>query len=108
MSDQKLTAPRFRLYMQDGTEHEVDVANADMVAFDRERARHRDWPSMTDGVFFFQNYVCWHAVGRLGLLQLPLGQFEKDVLQIQPIQDTEGGDDVDPTPPDPGPGWSSP
>jgi hypothetical protein len=108
MSDQKLTAPRYRLYMADGTQHEIQVANADMVSFDREKARHRDWPGMQEGIFFFQNFVCWHAAVRLELVNMTLGQFEKDVAHIEPIQDPAADDDVDPTPPDPGPGWSSP
>jgi hypothetical protein len=107
MSDKKLTAPRLQILMVDGTQYEVQVTNADLVAFDRERARHRDWPSVQDGPSFHQNFVGWRAATRTEVLSMTLTQFEKEVAFLKPMEDDED-DEVDPTPPAAAPTWSSP
>jgi len=107
MSDRKLKAQRYRLWMADDTEHEVRITNADMVAFDRERARHRSWPSLEEAPFLFANYVCWRAATRMEILNLTLSEFEEEVVQLEAINDDEDND-VDPTPPVAAPTWSSP
>lgn len=91
----KLTTPRARVVLDDDTEHEVQIVNGDMVAFDRERARHRDWPTAEEGPMFWSTYLAWHALVRQGVLDCKLSEFETKALQVE--MQTDDVEEVDPT-----------
>lgn len=105
VAEPKLTTPRARVVLDDGTEHEVRILNADMVAFDRDKARHRDWPGADTGPMFWATYLAWRAMIRGGLLEgVSLQAFESKALQVEMLADEDGADEVDPTRTGPGPG----
>jgi hypothetical protein len=99
-----LTTQRIRVVLDDDREYTVRVFNIDMVAYDRERGRHKDWPSMFDGPVFYQTWVAWHAMTRLNLIpKWTYPEFETKALQIEPL-DADAPEEVDPTPPAAEPG----
>ena len=100
----RLTTPRVRVIMDDGAEHEVRVLNTDMVAFDRERGRHRDWPDPGAGPMLWATYLAWHALRRTGVHTMGLAEFEQRALQVEVLNNEAGGDKVDPTQRAAGPG----
>jgi phage FluMu gp28-like protein len=105
MGEPRLTTPRYRVVMDDGAEHEVRVVNADMVWFDRERARRKDWPAPDEGPLFWQTCLAWRALRRTEVLpDMTLRVFEDRCLQVEGLDEAEeAGDEVDPTRPDPEP-----
>jgi hypothetical protein len=101
----RLTTPRYRVVMDDGAEHEVRVINADMLWFDRERARRKDWPAPDEAPIFWQTCLAWRALRRTEALpDMTLRVFEERALQVEGLEKEEGEQsEVDPTPPDPEP-----
>lgn len=93
----RLTTPRMRVLMTDGTRHDVQALNIDMVAWDRERGRHRDWPPAQEAPFLWATYLAWHALARCGAFTGPLPAFEADAQQVEVLADDEDADAVDPT-----------
>lgn len=95
-----LKAPRLRVVLQDGTEHEVQADNRDLLQWDRTRAKHR-WPSGQEAPFVWLTFLAWHALRREGLTALSLTEFEEAALEVGPAEDEEGAEDgaedVDPT-----------
>lgn len=105
MPEPRLTTQRYRVVMDDGAEHEVRVVNSDMVWFDRERMKHKDWPSPDEGPLFWQTLLAWKALRRTEVLpDMSLREFEERALQIEGLDKEEGGAEVDPTRTDPEPG----
>lgn len=98
MTADRLTTPRLRVVMNDGTAHELQALNVDLVAWDRERGRHRDWPAAQDAPFLWSTYLAWHVMARLGLFAGTMPAFELDAQQVEIIADDEGADAVDPFP----------
>lgn len=95
-TEPRLTTPRVRVVMDNGTVHTVQILNIDMVEFDRQRGRHREWPSVEDGPMHYQTYVAWHALTRLNLIaKINFNEFCERALEV--TQADEDGD-VDPTP----------
>lgn len=101
----KLKTQAIRVLLDDDTEQEVCVLNVDMVAFDRERGKHRDWPSFEDAPIFWANYLAWHAMTRTG--QIPawtFTEFQGHALVVHMVSDDEEpAEEVDPTPSGAGP-----
>ena len=93
----RLTTPRMRVLMTDGTRHDVQALNVDLVAWDRERGRHRDWPAAQDAPFLWATYLAWHVLARSGTFTGPLPAFEIDAQQVEVLGDDEDADAVDPT-----------
>lgn len=95
----KLTTPNIRVVMDDGHEYTVRILNADMVGYDRERGRHRDWPAAGDAPLLWATYLAWHAMTRTNqIARMNLAEFETRALQVEILEpDAAGGDDVDPT-----------
>jgi hypothetical protein len=100
----RLTTPRMRVLMSDGTCHELQALNVDLVAWDRERGRHRDWPAAQDAPFLWATYLAWHVLQRSNLFTGPLPAFELDAQQVEILADDEDDDAVDPTRTGPEPG----
>jgi len=87
--------------MTDGTEHEIQALNVDLVAWDRERAKHK-WPLPADAPFVWLNFLAWHALTKTqGILPaMTLREFETSAAEVsspQPDAGDEDVGDVDPT-----------
>lgn len=100
----RLTTPRIRVIMADGTCHNIQALNVDMVAWDRERGKHRDWPPAQDAPFLWATYLAWHVMRRDGVFTGTLPAFETDALQVEVLADDEEESTVDPTRTGPEPG----
>lgn len=98
MGADRLTTPRMRVIMDDGTTHELRALNVDLVAWDRERGKHRDWPAAQDAPFMWANYLAWHVMTRTGAYAGTLPAFETAAHEVMMQADDEDGSDaVDPT-----------
>ena len=100
MGAPRLRTPTLRVVMLDGSEHEVQALNIDMVSWDRDRAKH-SWPSPADAPFVWMNYLAWHALTKTQkLLQaMTLREFEEAAAEVSTRgdDDEEVGAEVDPT-----------
>ena len=93
-----LTTQRVRVVLDGDVEHTVRILNQDLVAFDRQRTMHKNWPSMFDGPVFHMTFVAWHALTRLNLIpKWNLGEFEEKALQIEAVDEDDEEKEVDPT-----------
>lgn len=97
MTAEQLTTPRIRVIMDDGTSHELRALNVDLVAWDRERGKHRDWPAAQDAPFLWASYLAWHVMTRTGAYTGTLPAFETAALEVSVQDDDDGDDAVDPT-----------
>lgn len=97
MGKPRLTTPTLRVVMLDGSEHVVQAINIDMVAWDRDRAKH-NWPSPSDAPFIWLNYLAWHVLTKTQKLLPPmtLREFEEGAAEVS-AGDPDADDDVDPT-----------
>lgn len=62
-----LDMPRVRVTMRDGSTHDVQTENPDMVYFDLERAK-RKWPGIQEAPFLWLNYLAYSKLKRDGAL----------------------------------------
>jgi hypothetical protein len=108
MGTPRLTTPTLRVVMLDGSEHVVQAINVDMVAWDRDRAKH-GWPSPQDAPFVWLNYLAWHVLTKTQKLlpAMTLREFEEGAAEVStrnPDDDAEDDAGVDPTNREAGPG----
>ncbi len=92
----RLATPELHIIMRDDSEFTVRCYNADLVAWDRDRAKHA-WPLPGDAPFMWLEYLAWHAMTKThGLLpQMTLREFGDRVASIVSIHDQPEGDDDD-------------
>jgi hypothetical protein len=101
-----LTTPRFRVVLADGSEHEVQIWNADLVRFDMTRNRHK-WPDAGAAPMLWQAFIVWSALRREGIIptDTPWEAFRDGTPQIAAINadgtdltdDTAEDEEVDPS-----------
>lgn len=108
MGTPRLTTPTLRVVMLDGSEHVVQAINIDMVAWDRDRAKH-GWPSPSDAPFVWLNYLAWHVLTKTQKLLPPMSlrEFEEAAAEVGSKGADEEDEDelgVDPTNREVGPG----
>ena len=100
MHKAKLSTPTLRVIMLDGAEHVVQAINVDMVAWDRDRAKH-GWPSPADAPFVWLNYLAWHVLTKTQriLPQMTLREFEEAAAEVSSARDDDEGEveGVDPS-----------
>ena len=99
MGSPKLSTPRLHVVMVDGAEHDVQALNVDLVAWDRDRAKHK-WPGPQDAPFVWLNYLAWHVLTREGIVPaMTLREFESAAAEVSSgaADDEDDGDSVDPT-----------
>lgn len=108
--DMKLTTPRLRVMLGDGTVTEVQATNADLVRWDFTRAKHK-WPTLREAPFLWQTFVAWSALRRT---KGPGGDmtweaFSDSAQAVEDLTDPDpqGADAVDPTSPGAEPDSSS-
>src|SRR5262245_39456298 len=98
----KLTNPKMHVTLDDGTEHDVQTINIDLVRWDMNRTKH-GWPASTDAPILWSNYVVWQAMTRTNLI--PRWSFDEFCVHVVDlIPDEDGETPVDPTPEEAGPG----
>jgi hypothetical protein len=100
MGSPRLSTPRLHVVMVDGAEHDVQALNVDLVAWDRDRAKHK-WPSPQDAPFVWLNYLAWHVLTREGTVPtMSLREFEAAAAEVSSgatDDDADEADAVDPT-----------
>lgn len=64
---------------------EVRTTNRDMIAWEKTRARHREWPSSDDAPIFATTFVVWNAAKRAGLTALTFEQFTDAAVELERI-----------------------
>jgi len=107
MGTPRLRTPELRVVMLDGSEFVVQAINVDMVAWDRDRAKH-GWPGPQDAPFVWLNYLAWHILTKTQKLLPPMSlrEFEEAAAEVssKTDEDDEAGVEVDPTNPGAEPG----
>lgn len=95
--------PKTRLELEDGTRHEIQADNRDMIAYDLERSR-KSWPSPADGPFLWLTFCSWHALKRTGQTSDRFDVFADQVTDVAAIgadgtelETLEELEDADPT-----------
>lgn len=100
MGSPRLSTPTLRVVMLDGAEHVVQAINVDMVAWDRDRAKH-GWPGPQDAPFIWLNYLAWHVLTKTQRLLPPmtLREFEEAAAEVsaRPPEGEEEEPGADPT-----------
>lgn len=73
--------------LEDDISFEVRVTNRDLIAWEKTKARHREWPSQPEAPFFATTFVVWNAAVRAGLTALRFEQFEQVCLDLNPVRE---------------------
>jgi hypothetical protein len=109
MGAPRVPTPTIRVWMDDGAYHESQVLNADLVAWDRTRAKHR-WPMPADAPMLWLTFLAWHNLTKTRHLMpaMTLAEFEEHCEAVASGDDDDEGEvDApgvgDPTLTDPGP-----
>jgi hypothetical protein len=100
MGAPKLPTPELQVWMLDDAYFEIQVLNADLVAWDRDRAKHQ-WPTPDSAPMLWLTYLAWHCLTKTRGLLPPqtLREFEEKVAAVS-SKDQEGESaGVDPTNP---------
>src|SRR4051812_29841066 len=63
MDTPRLTSPRLRVAMSDGSELDVQTLNADLIRYDLTRTKH-GWPDGTKAPFLWLTFIGWAALRR--------------------------------------------
>lgn len=101
----KINRLRLAVELEDGTEHELTVANPSHIAWDLTRVK-RKWPEAGDAPMFWQTFLAWHGLHRAGLYAGTFDTFKDEdcaALQLvneagEPMTEDEEPEAVDPTP----------
>ena len=102
MGTPRLNTPTIHVVLEDGGEYDVQARNVDLVAWDRERAKH-GWPQPSDAPFLWMNYLAWHSLTKTsGILPaMTLREFETAAIEVSSRPEDDAA--ADPTNPEPGP-----
>lgn len=105
--DIRLNTPRLSVLREsDDTPLELQTTNADLIRWDRTRAKHK-WPKVDDAPFLWLTFIAWSAARRSKVIgpDLTYETWEADVLQVEVENDDDPEDETGrPTPPGPNPG----
>lgn len=103
MGDIKLTCPRVAVVRDGFDPVEFQTTNADMVLWDRTRAKHK-WPTFQEAPFLWVTFLSWAAARRTGAIapDYTYERWESETLDVTPM--TDESESADPTRPvvDPG------
>lgn len=64
--------------LNDGTSHDLVIANPSLVAWDRTRAKW-NWPKADDATLLWMTFVAWHHMKAHGLVKCEYTEFEEKV-----------------------------
>ena len=106
--DVRLTTPRLKVIREsDDTILELQTTNADLIRWDRTRAKHK-WPTIEEAPFLWLTFLGWSAARRSKVIgpDVTYEAWEADVLQVDSNDDDDDPEDETgrPTPRDLGPG----
>jgi len=79
--------------LEDGQALEVRTTNRDLIAWEKTKARHREWPTSDDAPIFATTFVVWSAARRDGMTSLTFDQFAEACIDLNVI----GDEPADPT-----------
>src|SRR5262245_4472487 len=97
-----LTNPLIHVTLDDGTEHDVQTLNIDLVRWDMNRTKH-GWPMADDAPLLAMNYCVWQAMTRTNVI--PRWSFDEFCGHVTDLTPDAGGETpVDPTLEEAGPG----
>lgn len=71
--------------LEDGQQLEVRTTNRDLIAWEKTRARHREWPDSSDAPIFATTFVIWAAARRDGMTSLTFDQFVEACVDFEKI-----------------------
>lgn len=86
--------------LDDGSTHQIKVANPSLVAWDRVRGQ-RKWPTTEEAPSLWMTFIAWHHMKALGLVDCDYSEFEETRCVGIDGGDEEDQADEDPTPPAP-------
>lgn len=87
--------------LNDGSTHDLAIANPSLVAWDRTRAT-RKWPKVDDAPILWMTFIAWHHMKAHGLVDCDYTEFEETL-----CVNVDGGDDADEDPTRPAPAAGS-
>jgi hypothetical protein len=81
------------VFVQGEDPYTVRITNRDRIAYEKAAARHKEWPSPTDGRSFAMTFLTWNAARRDGRTGLTFDQWqdaleEWDVVAAAPVDPT--------------------
>ena len=79
--------------LEDGQALEVRTTNRDLIAWEKTKARHREWPTNQEAPIFASTFVVWSAARRDGMTSLTFDQFAEACVDLNVI----GDEPADPT-----------
>lgn len=93
MGEIRLTTPRLRIVREGHDDLELQSTNADLVRWDRTRARHK-WPTPQEAPFLWLTFTGWAAARRTGAIpdSHTYEAWEAEVLEVEALN---AGDDDD-------------
>lgn len=102
MSDIRITNPKCRVFMADGSVIEdLQTINFDMIRYEETaRKQNPKWGSPSETPITFASFIAWAAAQRTGATALKWDEWKVQAEDVSII----GEDDVSPTPPGPEPG----
>jgi hypothetical protein len=77
----------FDVYLEGGEVLEVRAANRDVIAWEKTKARHKEWPAAADAPIFATTFVIWNAAKRAGLTSLTFDAFADAVVDFDKVRD---------------------
>lgn len=75
----------FAVVLEDGTELDVRTSNRDVIAWEKTKARHREWPTSDEAPIFASTFVIWAAAKRAGQTALGFDAFADAVIDFEKI-----------------------
>lgn len=107
--DVTLTNPRLHVIMNDGSHHEVQAANPDLIRWDLTKAKQR-WPGVQEAPFLWMTFIAWAALRRESIVTDTWEVFSDRCIQVSDVSDPspDGDDAVRPTQPTADPVLSAP
>src|SRR5690242_20637596 len=77
---------RFAVHLEgSGVPLEVRTTNRDIIAWERTKARHKEWPTAADAPTFATTFAIWNAAKRAGQTALGFDEFADAVEDIDLI-----------------------
>lgn len=86
-----LATPRLLVTMDDGSVHEVQAVNPDLLRYDRTASKH-GWPKPQDAPFLWLTFLAWSALDRAGTLNgMSWSEFsETHAYEVRNLADANG------------------
>ena len=100
MGEVKLSSPRVIVRRDGHDELKMQTINADLVLWDRTRARHK-WPKFDEAPFLWLTFLSWAAARRTGAIppEFTYEQWEAETLDVEALKDDDDDETGDPTRP---------